>query len=62
MRAPHPDVDAKFKCGKLKCVCGENWGNIQNNVHVAPFKGKEVALLKFDNIRCGFTIAATKRG
>jgi len=49
---PHHEGDRyPHKKGKLFCACGNNLGNIQNNVEAAPFRrGKEAGLLKFRNI------------
>ena len=52
VRCRHPEAAEKtFKRGKLSCsACGLDWGNVQNNIPVAPFAGGEAALIKFANV------------
>eukprot|EP00746_Dinoflagellata_sp_MGD_P166367 gnl/MRDRNA2_/MRDRNA2_96196_c0_seq1.p1 gnl/MRDRNA2_/MRDRNA2_96196_c0~~gnl/MRDRNA2_/MRDRNA2_96196_c0_seq1.p1 ORF type:complete len:2418 (+),score=411.56 gnl/MRDRNA2_/MRDRNA2_96196_c0_seq1:103-7356(+) len=51
-RMDHPKAN-KFKTGKLQCAaCHLNLGNIQNNVSKnGHWKGRDISLLKFDNVR-----------
>jgi len=56
---PHPGgKQIRYKKGKLTCVCGNNLGNIQNNISVPPFRQHtEVGLLKFKGICFSLSIS-----
>ena len=50
-REPHQDTTTKkWKTGKLRCTCGNNLGNIQNNLKVPAFRQREMAFFKIANI------------
>jgi hypothetical protein len=49
-RPHHDGIQFPYKKGKLTCICGENLGNIQNNIAVKPYRGADVGLLKFQGI------------
>jgi hypothetical protein len=49
-RPHHDGMQFPYKKGKLTCICGENLGNIQNNIAVEPYRGADVGLLKFQGI------------
>ena len=49
-RPHHEGNSFPYKKGKLRCVCENNLGNIQNNITVLPYRGTEVGLLKFQGI------------
>ena len=49
-RPHHDGMQFPYKKGKLTCICGENLGNIQNNIAVKSYRGADVGLLKFQGI------------
>jgi hypothetical protein len=49
-RPHHEGIQFPYKKGKLTCVCGNNLGNIQDNIDVHPYRGTDVDLLKFQGI------------